>query len=203
MTALDQAAALVHRVYCKTAKGQQEISERRFGLPARLRRVLILIDGSKSVGALAALLVGLEIIPAIHELEQAGFVSPAPGGPHSQHDRQAAAAATPVTHVAAAPAAAARPEPAAAPPPPVAHAPIPQITLSAHRIRMIRMLMEESCQLYLGIFGKDLLPEIRAIDDEKSLRGTLARWQIAMRESRQSDEQALALVDEIRTLLRA
>ncbi|WP_028453244.1 hypothetical protein [Chitinilyticum aquatile] len=184
-------------VFIKTSKGQEEIDARSHGLPQRLRRLLILVDGAKSVGALAALLVGLEVVPLLRELETAGFVMPAGIDPHSERAPVSGLASPPIAtdSLAAAP-------PATAPIPAAAAVAVEPAALSEHRIRMIRMLMQESCELYLGIFGKGLLPEIAGIDSEAALRKVFGRWHIAMRESHQSDAQALALVDEIRTLMR-
>lgn len=43
-------------VYAKTALGRAEVSERRLGLPSRLRRALIMIDGRTSFGKLRPML---------------------------------------------------------------------------------------------------------------------------------------------------
>ena len=43
-------------IYSKTAKGRTEISERTLGLPPRLRRALIMIDGKTSFGVMRHML---------------------------------------------------------------------------------------------------------------------------------------------------
>ncbi|MBE9610994.1 hypothetical protein [Chitinilyticum piscinae] len=178
-------------VLIKTDKGQQEIATRAHQLPQALRRLLILVDGAKSVSALTVLLVGLEVIPLLRELAHQGFVEPAPGqsGRHTTA-LDAAIISTPAELTVLTPA-------------PQVPAPPEAGPLSEHRIRMIRTLMLESCELYLGLFGRTLQPEIASIRDEAGLRRVLARWHLAMRESALSDAQALALVDEIRKLMRA
>lgn len=59
-------------VYTKTARGRAEVSERRLGLPARLRRALILIDGRTNFGSLRLMLEPLgdpkEIVQQLSEM---------------------------------------------------------------------------------------------------------------------------------------
>lgn len=59
-------------VYAKTALGRAEVSERRLGLPSRLRRALIMIDGRTSFGNLRLMLSQLgdpyEIVQQLGDL---------------------------------------------------------------------------------------------------------------------------------------
>lgn len=59
-------------IYAKTARGREEVSERRLGLPARLRRALILIDGRTNFGTLRLMLEPLgdpkDIVQQLSEL---------------------------------------------------------------------------------------------------------------------------------------
>lgn len=65
-------------VYAKTDAGQREIGDRRAGLDPRQRRLLILVDGRRSVAELRAL-SGLGDLPAVlAELQSRGLVA-APG----------------------------------------------------------------------------------------------------------------------------
>lgn len=49
---------LITAVYAKTDAGLQEIQSRSLGLPPLVRRILVLVDGKKSGGELAAFLAG-------------------------------------------------------------------------------------------------------------------------------------------------
>jgi hypothetical protein len=66
-------------VFAKTDAGQREIGERRAGLDPRQRRLLILVDGRRSVAELRAL-SGLGDLPAVlAELQSRGLVAAAGG----------------------------------------------------------------------------------------------------------------------------
>ena len=67
-------------VYVKTAKGIAEVAGRTAGLNLSARRVLIMIDGRRSIGELAPLLRPGEIDGVIGQLEQQGLVQRVGGG---------------------------------------------------------------------------------------------------------------------------
>lgn len=67
-------AANAHWVYAKTAKGVAEVANRGGALTLAARRVLIVIDGRRSIGELAALLhSALDEVVAL--LESQGFIA--------------------------------------------------------------------------------------------------------------------------------
>jgi len=65
-----------HRtVYTKTAKGEEEIATRKYGLSQDLRRVLIFVDGASNVSKILSKGAGLpRIEQCLEELAQQGFV---------------------------------------------------------------------------------------------------------------------------------
>ena len=67
-------------VYAKTAKGVAEVSSRSGAVPLAARRVLIMIDGKRTVADLAPLARTGEISPIIEQLEAQGFVQPLHAG---------------------------------------------------------------------------------------------------------------------------
>lgn len=67
-------------VYVKTAKGTAEVAARSAGLSLSARRVLIMIDGRRTVGELAPLLRPGEIDVVMPQLEQQGLVQRVGGG---------------------------------------------------------------------------------------------------------------------------
>jgi hypothetical protein len=70
--------------FSKTAKGHDEVETRKGGLSPRLRRVLIVADGNKTVADLAQFCRPGEIEDILNELTRGGFVTagaPAPGAP--------------------------------------------------------------------------------------------------------------------------
>lgn len=64
-------------VYAKTARGVAEISERSGAVPLAVRRVLIMIDGRRSIAELAPLAPPGEIGTIVEQLEAQGLVYPA------------------------------------------------------------------------------------------------------------------------------
>ncbi|TXG87510.1 MAG: hypothetical protein E6R10_07840 [Rhodocyclaceae bacterium] len=79
-------------VFHKTAKGVEEMEKRCHGLTPKIRRVLIMIDGKRSVDALREMALADDLTHTIGALEEEGFievmgiagargVAPAPAGP--------------------------------------------------------------------------------------------------------------------------
>lgn len=78
-----QASALwtSDTVFAKTAKGQEEVSRRVHGLDVRQRRVLIVIDGQRSAGAVASILAADDVGQIIPSLAEQGFIAQKNTGP--------------------------------------------------------------------------------------------------------------------------
>jgi len=68
-------------VYTKTAKGAAEISSRSGAVSLAARRVLIMIDGKRTIADLSPLARTGEISIIIEQLEAQGLVQPAHGAP--------------------------------------------------------------------------------------------------------------------------
>lgn len=83
-----------HRVYAKTELGRQALSSRHAGLGPRLRSLLIMVDGQRSVAAFDELL-GTPAAPLLAQLAEQGWVV-ADGGSQSEAP-PAAAPAAPLT----------------------------------------------------------------------------------------------------------
>ena len=62
--------------YAKTPKGQDEIAHRTHGLGLRARRLLILVDGQRSVEDLRGLTGDAGTADALGELAAEGFIAP-------------------------------------------------------------------------------------------------------------------------------
>jgi hypothetical protein len=77
------------RVYCKTEAGLDEVHRRQAGLNPRVRQLLILVDGKRSVPELARMMAVTEFEEFLALLELKGLISPlhmaatvAEGEPH-------------------------------------------------------------------------------------------------------------------------
>jgi hypothetical protein len=61
-------------IFTKTQKGTEEMTNRSGGLTPRVRRVLIMIDGKRSVADLQAMALADDLSHTLGELEEAGFI---------------------------------------------------------------------------------------------------------------------------------
>lgn len=115
--------------FCKTGLGQEEIQQRKLGLSQKLRQMLIMVDGQKSVADLEQCLPGDELMARLEALLGQGLIAPVAGS--------------------ASPAAAAKPAPApaAAPAAPIA---MPTGLPSAGKLAQIRIILAMCSQQYLS-----------------------------------------------------
>ncbi len=61
--------------YAKTARGRAEVSERKLGLPSRLRRALIMVDGRTRFGDLRRMLEPLgDPLEIVQQLADMGLI---------------------------------------------------------------------------------------------------------------------------------
>jgi hypothetical protein len=74
-------------VYDKTDKGREEIATRKYHVPAKLRTLLVLIDGKHSLGDLMNKIspLGLDEL-AVHELLEQQYIVLVSGGPAANED---------------------------------------------------------------------------------------------------------------------
>jgi len=88
-------------VYAKTAAGQQEIGERKAGLDIRQRRLLILVDGHRSVDELRQVSGLQDALALLESLQAKGLVSPVAGAAPAPAPGPAPAASGPAPAAAA------------------------------------------------------------------------------------------------------
>ena len=73
-------------VFTKTPKGQNEIASRSGGLTPRVRRVLIMIDGKRSVDELRSMLQSDDLQHTLGMLEEDGFIEIASGSNNNKNE---------------------------------------------------------------------------------------------------------------------
>lgn len=185
-------------LYVKTDKGREEIETRASGLSARMRRVLILVDGQRTVADLMSQTgLSLDADALLNELEVQGFIA---------RSGAASSAAIPaVSEPAVPPLADSEIRPAVPVPVPVPPAPVSSLPqyepVSLDNLVVMRKLMLDSARLYLGLLGADVIRQLEAANSEEKLRACVTRWHLAMRESRQGRMFAEALFQEVREVL--
>ncbi|WP_432719622.1 hypothetical protein R0381_000239 [Jeongeupia wiesaeckerbachi] len=171
-----------HTVYSKTAQGQADIDARSLGLSARARRLLILIDGRRTLAEIATVLGHAELAPLLAELQARACIT--------------AAGALTVPDAA--------PQPSAPSAPPASPTPTqrPQPIDAVDPIRIIKAkaLMTESAQTFLGLMARGLISEIEAVSDTPALKNAIARWNMALRESRKAGPYADEFVQAAKVL---
>ncbi len=165
-------------IYCKTPLGQKAITSRSMPLLALERRVLILIDGERTVAELYQLLSQKNIFESIASLKEKGLIRCIAG----------------------------EDPPVPTPPPPVPHfisASASMISLADADLSAVKSLMISSSRQGLGLMAVRLVQDIEEINDAQTLKATMARWNMALRESRSAAAQADQLLQEAKALLPA
>ena len=82
-------------VFSKTPKGHEEITTKAGGLKARTRRVLIFIDGNRSVAELTELHLGSELQSTLDMLQAEGYIEVANSAGKTGHAKPVPAEALP------------------------------------------------------------------------------------------------------------
>lgn len=158
-------------VFAKTALGLDEINRRGGGLTPRQRRVLILIDGRRSVAELRELVQSDDLQHTLGLLEETGYVE--------------LAATLDVTGAAA---------PAFGELPSItAFGPLPA-ELDPLRLQQARNFMANTIKAFVGALGaSSLLLRIEGAVDHQGLRLLFDEWYHAVVSSREGRREAEAL----------
>lgn len=163
--------------FAKTPKGQDEIAHRTHGLGLRARRLLILVDGQRSVEDLRGLTGDPGIAGTLGELADAGFIAPcAP---------QAGATASAGRDTA---------------PPVTGAAGLRANTGHAASLPLARDFMMNTLRTFHGPYGKlDLVKRIHASTHSAELRALFEEWLHSISESRigrkRADELSARLLE--------
>ncbi len=184
---------LAEAIFIKTAKGHDEISQRRFGLDTRQRRVLILIDGTKTVSSLKRVIPGDGFDEIISELAGNGFISLAAAGARNTAARAAHAATHEPAQSAQSLRAASLPESAAD------NQPTPQ--QDAESIRQVKDFMTTTATTYLGLLSADVIHRIERAKGAAQLMTVVGHWHMALRESKQGSRFAGPYLEQVTVAL--
>lgn len=159
-------------VYTKTARGLDEIAHRSNAIGLRARRVLILIDGARTLDALQALSGDAELAATLAQLEEGGFIS-----------AQAAPAPTVDVELRTAPA----PAKASATP---AHA--------APGMQMARDFMINTLRTFHGPYNKlGLMKRIQDSQERPDIEALIDEWLRSISETRLGRNRAQELKERL------
>jgi hypothetical protein len=178
--------------HVKTDKGREELEKRMYGLSAKARRVLILVDAHKT-GADLSLLTGFgdQIINLLQLLLDEGFIEPLyeqqitvkPKVPEIEKPKDAVS--VPAESVV----------PPPPPPKPKRAEYPPEVIASA------KQLMLDTTQKYLGLLGADVKRRLEAANDADAIVSCVAQWSLALHQSKKGKAAAAEHVQEIQTIL--
>jgi hypothetical protein len=155
-------------VFAKTAKGQDEIATKAGGLSPRVRRVLIFVDGKRTVDELRGMLQSDDLQHTLGMLEEEGYIeltsAIAPAGKTS-------APLAPITAFGELPA---------------SHDPV--------RLQQARNFMANTLNAFAGTLGNtSLLDRIEKANSHADLRVLYDEWYLAIVMSREGKREAEGL----------
>ncbi len=162
-------------VFAKTPKGHEEITSKAGGLTPRVRRVLIFVDGKRTVDDLRGMLQSDDLQHTLGMLEEDGYIA-------------VSSVISPQGMVSA---------PAAALPPITAFSELPA-TPDPVRLQQARNFMSNTLKTFVGSLGtSSLLDRIENADGHTGLRGLYDEWYHTITTSRDGRREA----DGLRTKL--
>jgi hypothetical protein len=176
-------------VFQKTAVGRAEIGQRRAGLAAVQRQLLIVIDGQKDVGTVAALFPRADVPEALAWLWEEGFIELAATAPVPDPDADAAFGAfrkaieTPL-HV------------------PV-DTPADAQGADGPALAAARRFMADAARNNIGLLAERLIARIESAESLAGLAAVASQWHMALRDSKRGKPLADALLEEALGLLGA
>lgn len=183
---MDMAAASnPAAVFAKTPVGQDEIQRRNLGLPPLVRRLLVLVDGGRTVAELAAFAPGHDAAALLGVLLEKACIEAVAVAPATTPSPAAPASPLPPAPLAApAPSPAAQTTmpstPAAAAADPLAGLPPPEYR-SAQQVDMARNFMINTINTLLEQNSRlTLVEQIFASKGATELRGHYAAWEAAI-----------------------
>lgn len=153
-------------VFAKTAKGQIEVAARTGGLTPRQRRVLIMVDGKRTVDGLREMLQSDDLQHTLGLLEEEGYIELAPE---------------------------ACGKPAEPLPPITAFRELPE-TVDAETLQKARNFMTNTLNAFVGSLGASaLLDRIESARGHDGLRALYDEWYHTIVMSREGRREAEAL----------
>lgn len=174
---------MITPIYEKTDKGREEIEGRVYGLSAKGRRILILVDAQKTEADLSvAAGIGREIKLWLKLLLDGGFITP-----RDAQITQASNAPAPVMAESASPSPS-MPRPKRTEYPP-------------EDIALVKKIILDTIDEYLGLLGADIRRRVEASNDFNSIMNCIARWNLAMRESKLAKPVAGYYLQKVQAIL--
>ena len=193
---------LSNAVFRKTEKGQEEVARRRFGLDMRQRRVLIMMDGTKSLAAIKELMPNEGVGNIISFLIEQGFVASTQSNMRKEN---AATVQSAPALVAAQPGLAGSTQRAAEPAAPKRarsnSIDAPGLLQDPQKIREVKDFMTTTATTYLGLLSAGVIHHIERAEGAAQLMAVVGPWHMALRESKQGNRFAGPYLDQVTAAL--
>lgn len=186
-TAGMQALFCWSTIFTKTPKGREEIAQRRAGLNARQRSVLIMLDGIKRLDKLMSPIPKEELGTIVDFLAKQDLIEATSA--NQSADTVTAKVVTPA--IIENPPAAAKPT-----------AKREQFLTDEKKLREVKDFMTTTAHTYLGLLSADLIHRIERAKDAPQLMAILGQWYIALRDSKNGKRFASGYMEQILTTLR-
>lgn len=179
----------MNAVFIKTPKGRDEIDSKTGGLSLIMRRVLIFLDGKRTVRELKALPKIDDVEQIINNLEKQGYIQLISG--ESVPLQTVPTSANHTTNPLLANRTDNKTIPAFIPPARNGNfRPLPA-RLDATQLKMAKNFMTNTLNAFVGTFGSSaLISRIERCDDHESLRGIYDDWLNAIMNTKQGKKDA-------------
>ena len=180
-----------HLVYCKTAKGHEEISQRHHGLLSRQRSTLILMDCAKSLGIISNAIPLVELEKTVPFLIQSGFIVLADAQREKatqaviRHHRLDDVNLTPSS-----------PQPTQISP--STPAATPALIHNPEVIEKVKHFMITTANTYLGLMGAEIISRIQRCHNAEQLMAAVAYWHMALRDSKIGAAFAASFLEQVK-----
>lgn len=180
----------MNAVFIKTPKGREEIDSKTGGLSLIMRRVLIFLDGKRTVSEVKALPKIDDVEQIIDSLEKQGYIQRLSGESVAAPTHTAPTSTNNVN-----PLLGNRTDNTAVPAfiPPARNGnfrPLPA-RLDATQLKMAKNFMANTLNAFVGTFGSSaLINRIERCDDHESLRGIYDDWLNAIMNTKQGKKDA-------------
>lgn len=188
----------VHTIFTKTEKGHDEIAQRRFGLTARQRRALIVMDGIKTVSSIGEVMPKGELEEIVSFLAGEGFIVPAAV---PSRNTSAGSRGQVITHESVQ-----KDRPVTVQPSPPSQAPMRNefrendkaaLLQDPEKIRQVKDFMTTTATTYLGLLSADVIHRIERAKGAEQLMTVVGHWHMALRESKQGNRFAGPYLEQV------
>ena len=166
-------------VFSKTEKGQAEIAQRTLRLHPRERRVLILVDGKRTVQQLRELALADDLTHTLGQLEEAGLIEPTEVQNQRGEGRAVSGALPSITEMRELP-----------------------VAESEKELEMARQFMLNTLRMFCGQYGKmSLMTAVAGATTHQALRDQFAEWYRAIVDTRDGRRRAEELREQLLKLI--